>query len=82
MAATKTYVALMRGINVGGKHLVPMKMLAEMFAAKHGLGFLIINAMQLLQTEEMITVAVVVFAFAAFGNALLLWLEHRLHHRA
>lgn len=32
MAATKNYVALMRGINVGGKHLVPMKMLAEMFA--------------------------------------------------
>jgi uncharacterized protein (DUF1697 family) len=32
MATTKTYVALLRGINVGGKHLVPMKMLAEMFA--------------------------------------------------
>ena len=29
---TKIYVALLRGINVGGKHLVPMKMLAEMFA--------------------------------------------------
>jgi uncharacterized protein (DUF1697 family) len=27
----KTYVALLRGINVGGKHSVPMKMLAEMF---------------------------------------------------
>jgi uncharacterized protein (DUF1697 family) len=26
-----SYVALLRGINVGGKHLVPMKMLAEMF---------------------------------------------------
>jgi uncharacterized protein (DUF1697 family) len=30
---TKNYVALLRGINVGGKHLVPMKMLVEMFAA-------------------------------------------------
>jgi uncharacterized protein (DUF1697 family) len=28
---TKRYVALLRGINVGGKHSVPMKMLAEMF---------------------------------------------------
>ena len=36
-----------------------------MFAAKHGMGFLIINAMQLLQTEEMLTVAVMLFAFAA-----------------
>jgi uncharacterized protein (DUF1697 family) len=33
MAITKNYVALLRGINVGGKHLVPMKMLAEMFAS-------------------------------------------------
>jgi uncharacterized protein (DUF1697 family) len=33
MATTKNYVALVRGINVGGKHLVPMKMLAEMFAS-------------------------------------------------
>jgi uncharacterized protein (DUF1697 family) len=28
----KTFVALLRGINVGGKHSVPMKMLAEIFA--------------------------------------------------
>ena len=52
-----------------------------MFAAKHGLGFLIINAMQMLQAEEMITVAVVLFVFAALANALLLWIEHRLHRR-
>ena len=56
-------------------------LLAEMFAAKQGLGSLIINAMQLMQAEEMLTVAVVLFAFAALANALLLWIEHRLHHR-
>jgi len=56
-------------------------LLAEMFAAKHGLGFLIINAMQLMQAEEMVTVAVVLFAFAAFANAILLWIEHQLHPR-
>jgi NitT/TauT family transport system permease protein len=57
-------------------------LLAEMFAAKAGLGFLIMNAMSLLQTEEMIAVAVMLFAFAVLGNALLLWIEHRLHHRS
>lgn len=31
-STTKMYVALLRGINVGGKHIVPMKVLAEMFA--------------------------------------------------
>jgi hypothetical protein len=35
--------------------------------------------MQLLQGEELMTVALVLFLFAAFANALLLWIEHRLH---
>jgi ABC-type nitrate/sulfonate/bicarbonate transport system permease component len=52
-----------------------------MFASKLGLGSLIMNAMQLAQSEEMITVALVLFAFAAVANALLLWIEHRLHRR-
>lgn len=30
---TNTYVALLRGINVGGKHKLPMKDLTELFAA-------------------------------------------------
>jgi hypothetical protein len=35
--------------------------------------------MSLLQSEEMMTVAILLFAFAAIANALLLWMEHRLH---
>ena len=31
--ATNTFVALLRGINVGGKNKLPMEDLAEMFAA-------------------------------------------------
>jgi ABC-type nitrate/sulfonate/bicarbonate transport system permease component len=46
------------------------------------MGYLIINAMQLLQTEEMLSVAIMLFIFAVVANALLLWLEHRLHRRA
>src|SRR6476659_2498307 len=30
--SANTYVALLRGINVGGKHKLPMKLLAEVFA--------------------------------------------------
>jgi hypothetical protein len=30
----------------------------------------------------MVTVAIVLFVFAALANSLLLWMEHRLHHRA
>jgi hypothetical protein len=35
--------------------------------------------MQLMQAEEMVTVAVVLFGFAALANAMLLWIEHQLH---
>ena len=31
MEQVETYVALLRGINVGGKHIVPMKQLVEVF---------------------------------------------------
>jgi NitT/TauT family transport system permease protein len=69
------------GLRIGFSLTLLGVLLAEMFAAKHGMGFLIINAMQLVQTEELLTVAVVLFAFAALANALLLAIEHRLHRR-
>jgi NitT/TauT family transport system permease protein len=69
------------GLRIGFTVTLLGVLLAEMFASKQGLGFLIINAMSLLQTEEMIAVAVLLFAFAALANALLLWMEHRLHRR-
>ena len=57
-------------------------LLGEMFASKEGLGgSMIMNAMQLLQGQEMMMVAIVLFAFAAMANGLLLWIEHRLHRR-
>jgi NitT/TauT family transport system permease protein len=76
-----TLPEVVSGLRIGFTLTLLGVLLAEMFASKHGLGFLIINAMQLLQTEEMITVAVVLFVFAAAANALLLWMEHRLHRR-
>jgi NitT/TauT family transport system permease protein len=69
------------GLRIGFTVTLLGVLLAEMFASKQGLGFLIINAMSLLQTEEMIAVAVLLFAFAALANALLLWVQHRFHRR-
>jgi NitT/TauT family transport system permease protein len=76
-----TLPEVVAGLRIGFTLTLLGVILAEMFAAKRGLGFLIINAMQLLQTEEMITVALVLFVFAAVANALLLWIEHQLHRR-
>ena len=76
-----TLPEVVAGLRIGFTLTLLGVLLAEMFAAKHGLGFLIINAMQLLQAEEMISVAVALFIFAAIANALLLWFEHSLHRR-
>jgi NitT/TauT family transport system permease protein len=77
-----TLPEVVAGLRIGFTLTLLGVLLAEMFAAKHGLGSLIINAMQLLQGEEMVSVAIVLFAFAALANALLLFIEHRLHRRA
>jgi len=76
-----TVPEVISGLRIGFALTLLGVLLAEMFAAKHGLGFLIINAMQLLQAEEMVSVAVVLFVFAVVANALLLIIEHRLHRR-
>ncbi len=76
-----TLPEIVAGLRIGFTVTLLGVLLAEMFASKQGLGFLIINAMSLLQTEEMMTIAVLLFAFAALANALLLWMEHRLHRR-
>jgi len=72
---------IVAGLRIGFSLTLLGVLLAEMFAAKHGMGFLLINAMQLLQGEEMMTVAIVLFGFAALANALMLAVEHRLHRR-
>jgi NitT/TauT family transport system permease protein len=69
------------GLRIGFTVTLLGVLLGEMFASKEGLGSMIMNAMQLLQGQEMMMVAIVLFAFAAMANGLLLWIEHRLHRR-
>jgi len=69
------------GLRIGFTVTLLGVLLGEMFASKQGLGSMIMSAQQLLQGEEMMTVAIVLFAFAAAANALLLWIEHKLHRR-
>ena len=76
-----TIPEVVTGLRIGFTVTLLGVLLGEMFASKQGLGFLIINAMNLLQGEEMMTVAMLLFTFAAIANALLLWMEHRLHRR-
>jgi NitT/TauT family transport system permease protein len=76
-----TLPEIVAGLRIGFTLTLLGVLLAEMFASKYGLGSLIINAMQLLQTKEMVSVTIVLFVFAAVANAALLWMEHKLHRR-
>jgi NitT/TauT family transport system permease protein len=69
------------GLRIGFTVTLLGVLLGEMFASKLGLGAMIMNAMSLAQSEEMMTVALVLFTFAAVANGVLLWIEHRLHRR-
>ncbi len=69
------------GLRIGFTVTLLGVLLGEMFASKHGLGSMLMNAMSLAEGEEMMTVAIVLFGFAAIANGLLLWIEHRLHRR-
>jgi NitT/TauT family transport system permease protein len=69
------------GLRIGFTVTLLGVLLGEMFASKLGLGSMIMSDMSLAQSEDMVAVAIVLFAFAALANALLLWIEHRLHRR-
>ena len=69
------------GLRIGFTVTLLGVLLGEMFASKQGLGAMIMNAMSLAQGEEMLTVAIVLFTFAAVANGVLLFVEHRLHRR-
>jgi NitT/TauT family transport system permease protein len=69
------------GLRIGFTVTLLGVLLGEMFASKAGLGSMIMTDMSLAQSEDMVTVAILLFAFAAVANAILLWIEHRLHRR-
>ena len=69
------------GLRIGFTVTLLGVLLGEMFASKAGLGSMIMTDMSLAQSQDMMAVAIVLFGFAAVANAILLWIEHRLHRR-
>ncbi len=72
---------VLTGLRIGFTVTLLGVLLGEMFASKLGLGAMIMADMSLAQSEDMMSVALVLFAFAAIANGILLWIEHRLHRR-
>ena len=56
--------------------------LGEMFAAQFGLGYLLMNAIGLSNTDVIMSVTFLLVVFAAGVNGILLAIDRRLHFRA
>jgi len=69
------------GLRIGFTVTLLGVLLGEMFASKLGLGSMIMADMSLAQSEDMVTVAIVLFAFASIANAVLLWIEGKLYRK-
>ncbi len=69
------------GIRVGFSLTLIGTVLGEMFAAQHGLGYLLMNAISLYNVDLIMAVTFLLVVFAAMVNLFLLAIDRRLHHR-
>ena len=70
------------GLRVGFSLTLIGTVLGEMFAAQHGLGYLLMNAIGLYNVDVIMSVTFLLVVFAAAVNAILLAVDSRLHFRA
>jgi NitT/TauT family transport system permease protein len=70
---------IVTGIRVGFSLSLIGTLLGEMFGSQHGLGHLLMQAMSLHNIERILALTLLLVAFAAGVNALLLALDRRLH---
>jgi len=73
---------IITGLRVGFALTLLGVLIGEMFASQHGLGFLIINGMEVHDVRMMTTVTLIVVVFAIAANGLLLALDRRAHQFA
>ena len=73
---------IITGLRVGFALTLLGVLIGEMFASQRGLGFLIINGMEVHDVRMMTTVTLIVVAFAIAANGLLLALDRRAHRFA
>jgi NitT/TauT family transport system permease protein len=72
---------IVTGLRLGFSLTLLGVVIGEMFASQRGLGFMIVNAIGMADTKTMLAVTLLLFAFAACANGLLLWLDRRLNAR-
>jgi NitT/TauT family transport system permease protein len=69
------------GLRVGFSLTLLGVLVGEMFASQHGMGFLLINAINLHDVKMITTLIFVLFFIATLTNGILLAIDRRLHAR-
>jgi NitT/TauT family transport system permease protein len=72
---------IVSGLRIGFSLTLLGVLIGEMFASQRGLGFLIMNAIGLHDVPAMMATILMLSLIAVSASGLLLWFDHRLHHR-
>jgi NitT/TauT family transport system permease protein len=72
---------IITGLRIGFSTTLLGTLIGELFASDQGLGFILIRAMEAHKVLDIMALTLLLFAFAAFANALLLAVERRVHRR-
>jgi NitT/TauT family transport system permease protein len=72
---------IVTGLRIGFSATLLGTLIGELFASDQGLGFVLIRAMEAHKVLDIMALTLLLFAFAAVANALLLAGERRLHRQ-
>ena len=73
---------IITGLRIGFATTLLGTLIGELFASDRGVGFILIRAMEAHKVTDIMALTVLLFAFAAGANAILLAIEHRVHRHA
>jgi len=72
---------IITGLRIGFSATLLGTLIGELFASDQGLGFVLIRAMEANKVLDIMALTLLLFAFAAIANALLLVVERRAHRQ-
>ena len=72
---------IVTGLRIGFSTTLLGTLIGELFASDQGLGFILIRAMEAHKVLDIMALTLLLFAFAAIANTLLLAVERRVHRQ-
>jgi NitT/TauT family transport system permease protein len=72
---------IVTGLRIGFSATLLGTLIGELFASDQGIGFMLIRAMEAHKVLDIMALTLLLFAFAAVANALLLMVERKFHRR-